>query len=122
MSSARATLVSRVEDYLLRVLRRIAPGLDKLMMVYVAGQSFESVEREVTKRVALGTLRIYRAFGGIEGRAVALYRSFTRALASIQASLEDIVSFSSSYMSLLFVVSMLAVVVTAWTLRLFPHP
>lgn len=122
MSSARASLVSRIEDYLLRVLRRLAPGVDKLMMVYVAGQSFESVERELTKKVTLGTLKAYRLFGGIETRAVSFYRRFTSALASLQSSLEDIVSFSSSYMSLLFVVSMLAVVVTAWTLHLFPHP
>jgi len=80
MSSARASLVSRIEDYLLRVLRRLAPGVDKLMMVYVAGQSFESVERELTKKVTLGTLKAYRLFGGIETRAVSFYRRFTSAL------------------------------------------
>ncbi len=139
MSSTRASLVSRIEDYLLRALRKLTPGLSKLMMVYVAEPNTENIEREILKRFALCTVKAYmffesledkisalpqvarrvpRCYSSTESKVLSLYKTFIRGLASIQASLEDIVSFSSSYMSLLFIVSMLCMVVTAWTLHL----
>jgi len=120
MSIARATIVSRIEDWLLRVFRRMRPGLEKLMMVYVSSPAAERIERGFVRALLLGTVRTYRAFGLVEPAILRIYRGLTKSLASVQASLEDIVSFASSYMSLLFVVAMIAVVVTAWALHPLP--
>ncbi len=120
MSVARATIVSRIEDWFLRVLRRLRPGMEKLMMFYVSSPGTERIERSFARALLVGAVRLYRAFGRVEPGMLRAYRRFTRGLASIQASLEDIVSFSSSYMSLLFVVAMIAVVVTAWALHPLP--
>ena len=116
MSYARASIISRLEDYLVRLLRKLSPSFErKLMMLYLSSGG-SRIEERAARSIIFGGIRVYRAFSSLEPAIVNVYRSLVRGLSSIQASLEDIVSFASSYMSLLFVISLVSVVVVSWIL------
>ena len=114
MSSA--SIFSRIEDTLMRYLRKFA----KLTMIYSIDQGFdifEVDEHRIAQAVLRALLRFYAYTQTVENRAVSLFNAIGKGVVALQASLEDAVSFASLYMNILFVVSILLMVIFAWSFK-----
>ncbi len=134
-----ASILSRIEDTLMRYLRKLTPFTRKLMLLYTSGQQFEQTERGFVRTILRFAGNIYgfsqraergfvRTIPGVAGRiygfsevlerrALEFFRTLAKKVLALQASLEDAVSFSSLYMNLLFVVAVLLMVVVAWSFK-----
>ena len=112
-----ASVLSRVEDVLMKYLRKLTPFARKLMLLYTSGQQFEQAERGIVHTILGFAGRLYGFSQVAESRALKLFRALARKVIALQASLEDAVSFASLYMNLLFVVAVLLMVIAAWSFK-----
>ena len=117
MSLSSASILSRIEDALMKYLRKLTPFVKKLIMAYSSGQQFEKTERVFVSRILGIAGRAYGASHRLEKNSILMYRAFARKMIALQASLEDAVSFSSLYMNILFVVAVLLMVIAAWSFK-----
>lgn len=139
MSLSKASILSRIEDTLIKYTNKLSPILRKIVLTYTYGQNFDRAKVKATdryKEIVIGIIaavakegevkitdkilglasKLYTFSHNVEVRILATYRAFAKKAMSIQASLEDAVSLSSLYMNFLFVVSVLLMVVIAWGL------
>ena len=114
MSSA--SIFSRIEDILMRYLRKFA----KFTMIYSIGQGFdifEVDEHRIALAILRALLRLYAYTQTVENSVIRFFNAVGKRVVALQASLEDAVSFASLYMNILFVVSILLMVILAWSFK-----
>ncbi|MEO3993075.1 MAG: hypothetical protein QN229_02025 [Desulfurococcaceae archaeon TW002] len=136
MSFESASIMSRLSDILRKYLKKLAPSAVKMSFYYDIGQEFERRERSFAYYVLDAASRLYRIFSVGEASLYRYYKEFTKDLYRIfsvgETSLyryykeftkdlidltsfvEDALSFTSLYMNLLVVFTMLFMVFLAW--------
>ncbi len=115
MSSEAASIMTRFEDLMRKYLRKLAPLMSKVGLSYDIGQNFEKTEKSFIYSLLNFVSKLNAKFYLSEKGFYKRYRFLVNSLLSLQAQLEDALSFSSLYMNLLLVFALVLMVVWAWT-------
>lgn len=114
MSSESASIMSRLSDILRKYLKKLAPSAVKMSFYYDVGQEFERGERSFAYHILDAASRMYKIFSVGESSLYRYYKAFAKDLIDLTSFVEDALSFTSLYMNLLVVFTMLFMVFLAW--------